>query len=124
MASLAVAVVFSVATFGLPSAAHAQKPASADRDQRTIGERYHVEASGTLWNPALAGTIASDSLSLVGSSVDFSKDLGFNRSRIQDFNFVLRPARSTGSASSTSPSPTHRTRPSAASSHSRACRFP
>jgi hypothetical protein len=56
-----------------------------------LGERYHFEVSGTLWNPSLAGVISSEQFGIVGTSIDFVGDLGFEKTRFRDLRFVIRP---------------------------------
>jgi hypothetical protein len=56
-----------------------------------LGEKYHVEISGTLWNPALFGVISSEQFGLIGSNIDFVGDLGFEKTRFKDLRIVLRP---------------------------------
>jgi hypothetical protein len=58
-----------------------------------IGERYHVELTGTLWNPDVTGLVSSDEFGQAGTSLDFVTDLGFKQTRFTDLKFVLRPAR-------------------------------
>jgi hypothetical protein len=86
-----LALLLAALASAAPRAAFAQE--SSLKNARPMGERYHVEVSSTLWNPSLFGQISADQLSLVGSSIDFGRDLGFGRSHIGDFNFVLRPGR-------------------------------
>jgi hypothetical protein len=56
-----------------------------------VGERYHVEVAGTLWNPAVVGQIASDSFDAIGDAIDFSGDLGYEKTRLKELRIVLRP---------------------------------
>lgn len=56
-----------------------------------LGEKYHFEISGTLWNPGLVGIISSEQFGLAGSSIDFVGDLGFEKTRFKDLRIVLRP---------------------------------
>ena len=58
-----------------------------------IGETYNLELSLGLWNPTPAITIASSSLSLIGTEIDAVTDLGFTTTRFTDFHLVLRPAK-------------------------------
>ena len=58
-----------------------------------IGERYHVELSGTIWNPALVGTVSSEQFGQAGTDLDFVTDLGFEQTRFKDLRLVVRPAR-------------------------------
>lgn len=76
----------------VPALAHAQL--SVYRvDNAATGERYNLELSLGLWNPTPAVTIASTSLSLIGTEIDAVKDLGFATTKFADFHLVLRPAR-------------------------------
>lgn len=59
------------------------------------GERYHVEVSGTLWNPNLVGLISSEQFGIIGDNIDFENDLGFTQTRFKDLRVVLRPSRKT-----------------------------
>lgn len=58
-----------------------------------IGERYHAELSGTLWNPDLMGIVSSDEFGHAGTALDFAADLGFQQTRFTDVRFVARAAR-------------------------------
>jgi hypothetical protein len=58
-----------------------------------LGERYHVEVSGSIWLPSAHMVIASESLGILGDSIDLGRDLGIEESqRFQEFRLVLRPA--------------------------------
>lgn len=87
------AVVAAILMFStLPSVARAQY--SAPRlSNEAIGEKYHVELSGTFWNPALSGQVSSDQFGIKGTTLDFIDDLGFEQTRFRDFGIVLRPAK-------------------------------
>ena len=85
---LAAAFTAAVAA---PSAADAQYRAPALSNE-AIGERYHVELSGTFWNPTLFGFISSEQFGQAGSELDFIDDLGFLQKRFKDMRIVLRPA--------------------------------
>ena len=74
-----------------PSSAHAQLRAP-DGTFGAVGERYHVEAAGTLWNPTLFGRISSDGLQRIGDAIDFADDLGYQKTRMSDVRIVLRPS--------------------------------
>ena len=58
-----------------------------------IGEDYRVEVAGTLWNPDLFGQISSEQFGLVGTTIDFTDDLGYQTTRFRDLRIVLRPTR-------------------------------
>jgi hypothetical protein len=76
-----------------PASAFAQY-GTPDFDTSAVGERYHVEIAGSLWNPSLAGQIqvSSDQWGIVGSSIDFTDDLAFETTRFKEFRAVLRPS--------------------------------
>ena len=58
-----------------------------------IGEKYHVEAAISFWNPSLDAVISSESLGIPGSEIDVKDDLGYTDKAIREFRFVLRPGR-------------------------------
>jgi hypothetical protein len=76
----------------LPTPAHAQYSAPETSDA-AIGEKYWVEVTGTLWNPELFGQISSEQFGLVGSTIDFTDDLGYTTTRFRDLRVVLRPTK-------------------------------
>jgi hypothetical protein len=76
----------------VPTAAFAQY-GSSEGASSVLGEAYHVEVSGTLWNPDLAGIISSEQFGLLGSQIDFVDDLGFQKTRFKDLRVVLRPTK-------------------------------
>lgn len=57
------------------------------------GESYHIEASAGFWNPSAAMTISSQSLGIVGSEIDFKKDLGLKDQRFGELHAVLKASR-------------------------------
>ena len=69
----------------VPAAASAQFASQERPVSSAIGENYHVELSGTFWNPSLFGVISSEQFDIIGSDVDFVGDLGFKRTRFKDF---------------------------------------
>lgn len=77
---------------GLPRSASAQYNAPP-LSGLAVGERYHVELGGTIWNPMLMGTISSEQFKIVGSTIDLVNDLGFEQTRLKELRLVLRPAR-------------------------------
>ncbi len=92
-ARLAAAAALSIALGLYPSTARAQQVGPAAPASSAIGERYHVEASGTLWNPTVSGFISSEQFGILGSDIDLVNDLGFQQTRFKDFSIVLRPAK-------------------------------
>jgi hypothetical protein len=88
-------IVWIVCAAGLVGLA---APASAQYGARGLGrpvagENYHVELSLNLWNPEREIVIASESLGIVGTSIDAVADLGFEKKTFRDFRVVLRPSR-------------------------------
>jgi len=76
----------------LPAVAAAQyKPPALEN--LPIGEKYHFEVAGNIWNPALTGQIASEQFGIAGTNIDFTKDLGFTQTRFRDLRIVLRPSK-------------------------------
>jgi hypothetical protein len=71
------------------SAQYQQYPA----EQRATGERYHVEAAIGLWNPSPTLLVSSESLGIIGDTVDGVNDLGMEKSRFPEFRVVLRPGK-------------------------------
>ncbi len=93
MRTRAAAISLLSGVIGLAaSTAHAQYSVKGPSDPAT-GERYHVEIGGFLWNPTPDIIISSESLGIVGSSIDFVNDLGIQKTRFKQIRVVLRPAR-------------------------------
>jgi hypothetical protein len=90
--ALLVAGCAAVVT-GIPSTATAQFASQERPTIATLGEKYHVEISGTFWNPSPFGVISSEQFDIIGSDVDFVGDLGFKRTRFTDLRIVLRPSK-------------------------------
>jgi hypothetical protein len=77
---------------GSATAASAQYGASPTSNRAT-GETYHVEISGSLWDPTPAILISSESIDgIIGSDIDFVADLGIESSWFRQLKVVLRPA--------------------------------
>lgn len=77
--------------FGLSSGpAYAQYGVKKMSDPAT-GEAYHVEVGGYFWNPTPDVVITSEALGIVGSRIDFVKDLGIEKTRFKQLRVVLRP---------------------------------
>jgi hypothetical protein len=56
------------------------------------GETYHIEGAAGWWLPKADMSIASESLGLVGTTIDFKQDLGLQDQRFPELHLVLRPA--------------------------------
>src|SRR6476660_5425554 len=59
--------------------------------ERATGENYHVEIGGMFWNPTPDISISSEALGIIGSKIDFVKDLGIEKSLFLQSRIVLRP---------------------------------
>ena len=90
--STRVAVVCACLTALLGVAAPVQAQYGAQSSSRATGENYRVEISGSLWDPAPAIFISSESLEgILGSRIDFVEDLGIEKSWFRQLKVVLRP---------------------------------
>jgi hypothetical protein len=58
-----------------------------------VGESYRIEASAGFWSPSADMTISSESLGIVGSTIDFKKDLGLKDQRFSELHAVLKLSR-------------------------------
>ncbi|HEV3215477.1 MAG TPA: hypothetical protein VGZ27_07120 [Vicinamibacterales bacterium] len=90
--TIAIGVFFLYGLLVAPSIASAQYGATPFRDPAT-GEVYHIEGGLELWNPPPQLQVASESLGIVGSTIDAAKDLGVMQQRIVEWRLVIRPGR-------------------------------
>jgi hypothetical protein len=72
-------------------------PAQAQFQPRPLndpptGERYHIEGAAGLWFPGADMSISSQSLGIIGSTIDFAKDLGQQDQHFPEVHLELRPA--------------------------------
>jgi len=91
MRTRAATILLWCVVFGL-----AATPARAQYDVKKIsdpatGEKYHVEVGGYFWNPTPDIAITSKGLGIVGSRIDFVKDLGIEKTKFKQLKIVLRP---------------------------------
>lgn len=56
------------------------------------GERYHIEGSASLWLSGADMTVQSEAFDIVGSLIDFKRDLGLQDKKFSEFQLVYRPA--------------------------------
>jgi hypothetical protein len=82
----------SVAFLFVASSAHAQFRPRAVSDPAT-GERFHIEGAAGFWFPTADMKIASTSLGIIGTAIDFKQDLGLTDQRFPELHLTLRPAR-------------------------------
>ena len=83
--------------FCLAAGLMAAAPAAAQYGAHPVsdpatGERYHVEISGSLWDPSPQIVISSEAFGIAGSDVDFVKDFGIDKATFRQLKFVVRPA--------------------------------
>jgi hypothetical protein len=60
---------------------------------QVMGERYHVEFSGNLWNPAPDFFFKSEGLGIPGTGIDVDADLALEAKRMYELRLVLRPGK-------------------------------
>jgi hypothetical protein len=90
--------VTAVAAFTAIFLALTARPAQAQYKPRPLddpatGEKYHIEASFSWWNPTSDMSIASESLGIIGSTIDFKRDLALQDKTLPQLSVTLRPAR-------------------------------
>lgn len=91
--AVAVTAVLAALLF-TPSTALAQYQPRPLNDPAT-GESYHIEAGVGLWFPTATIVVASESLGISGTSINFTNDLGVQDKRLPAVQLVLRPSRKT-----------------------------
>ena len=83
-------LVCLLALGGAAAPVHAQFQTPAP-SSRAIGENYHVEISGSLWDPTPQILINSESLEgIPGSDIDFIEDLGVEKKWFRQLKVVLQ----------------------------------
>jgi len=85
-AALAAALLYAV-----PASAQYQPRAT---DDPATGEKYHIEGGADFWFPSADMIVSSEQLGIVGSQINFKRDLGMTDQRIPALQVQLRPARS------------------------------
>jgi hypothetical protein len=71
--------------------AEAQYGARRASTNRATGETYHVEFGAAFWDPTPEVIISSESLGILGDSVDFVNTLGLEKTKFRQLKVVLRP---------------------------------
>lgn len=86
-----------VATTAAPAAAQYSAPKmNGPQDGKpalAVGEKYHIQVNGGIWNPTVHGVIASSQFGLVGTEINFESDLQFAQTRFKEFGVELRATR-------------------------------
>ncbi len=57
------------------------------------GEDYHLEISGGVWNPTAAISASSEQFGILGTNIDFGKDLGMVNRRHNELRLTFKPGR-------------------------------
>ncbi len=84
--TMAMAMLFSA----LAAPAAAQYSAPSMSTAGSVGEDYHIQAAAGLWAPTLTGVVSSEQLGIVGTKIDFVKDLKFQDTKFSDFRFEIK----------------------------------
>ena len=58
-----------------------------------IGEDFHLEVGGGLWNPAPTISASSEQFGIIGTTIDFGNDLGMVQQRHHELRLTLKPGR-------------------------------
>ena len=58
-----------------------------------IGENYHLEVTGGLWNPTPSISASSEQFGIIGTTIDFGSDLGMVQQRHHELRLTLKPGR-------------------------------
>jgi hypothetical protein len=67
-------------------------PANAQTPE-PVGERFVIEGGAGFWNPTAEMSIQSESLGILGTVIDFKKDLGLQDRRMSALQAVLKTGR-------------------------------
>ena len=59
----------------------------------SVGEDFHIEVTGGLWDPVPTMSASSEQFGIVGTRIDFGKDLGMARQRHRELRLTLKPGR-------------------------------
>ncbi len=79
-----------------PAFASAQTPGPGPMPMSSspvLGEPWHIELAGGLWNPSVSGQVSSEQFGEPGTLIDFNSDLAFAKTRFNDVRVVLRASR-------------------------------
>ena len=58
-----------------------------------VGEDYTIELTGGLWEPTPAVVVSSEQFGILGSTIDFRRDLGLSRRQQPDFRLTFKTGR-------------------------------
>ncbi len=82
-----------VAAMLLPAGAARAQFRPRPLNEPAAGEQFHIEASAALWRPSADVTISSESLGILGTVIDFERDLGLTYKVVPEFAVTLQPVR-------------------------------
>lgn len=85
-----VTITMALALCGLAAPAAAQYTAPSMTTSAAVGENYHIQASAGLWMPTLTGVVSSEQFGIIGTKIDFVKDLKFQDTKFSDLRFELK----------------------------------
>jgi hypothetical protein len=74
------------------------RPASAQFESRSltdpaVGEKYFIEGAIGFWAPSADMRISSEGFDIIGSVIDFKRDLGLTDQKFKELHATLRPSR-------------------------------
>lgn len=87
---LLAGAVVTAGVFATPAVAQVGRYRQPDP---ATGENYNIELAVGLWAPSVQAVLASESLGIPGTDIDFVNDLGIEDENFPEFRAVLRPAR-------------------------------
>ena len=85
------AVIALAGTTGVAHAQYGARPMGSTSS--AVGEDYHAEVSLGFWTPERDIQVASQSLGIIGTTIDAVTDLGFKSETFLVWNVVLRPSK-------------------------------
>ena len=84
-------VIALAGTAGVARAQYGARPMGSTSS--AVGENYHAEVSLGFWTPERDIQVASQSLGILGTTIDAVNDLGFESENFLVWNVVLRPSK-------------------------------
>jgi hypothetical protein len=86
------ALAVALLSIAVPASAQFQ-PQPVSDPTPVPGERYHIEAAFGFWRPTAEMSISSSQFEIVGTTIDFKRDLGLVDGRFPELHLVGRPGR-------------------------------
>jgi hypothetical protein len=92
-----VGAIALVAAMAAPAAAQYSAPKmngpKSGESEVAVGEKYHIQVNGDIWNPSVHGEIASSQFGRPGTLISFENDFKFKQTRFKEFGVELRATR-------------------------------